>query len=95
MNGAATGGVRVVLRLEGLAVLMAALLANAKWGVGWGNFALFFFVPDLSFIGYLAGPRLGAASYDVAHSYIGALKRVSGVSAVGAIRRPIFWLASP
>lgn len=71
MSGATTGGVRLVLRLEGLCVLIAASVAYSKFDLGWGTFALFFLAPDLSFLGYLAGPRVGAISYNVAHSYIG------------------------
>ena len=71
-NGAVTGGVRTVLRLEGLLVLVAAALAYGRFGLGWGTFALFFLVPDVSFLGYLAGPRAGAAAYNAAHSYVGA-----------------------
>lgn len=73
MSGATTGGVRLVLRLEGLCVLIAAALAYARFGLGWGTFAWFFLAPDLSFLGYLAGPKLGAISYNLAHSYIGAV----------------------
>ncbi|MBT9540249.1 DUF4260 domain-containing protein [Thiobacillus sp.] len=73
MPGATTGGVRVVLRLEGLCVLIAASVGYSKFGLGWGAFALFFFTPDLSFLGYLAGPKVGAVSYNLAHSYIGAV----------------------
>jgi len=73
MSGATTGGVRFVLRLEGLCVLIAASVAYSKFGLGWGAFALFFLTPDLSFLGYLAGPKVGAVSYNVAHSYIGAV----------------------
>lgn len=72
MSGATEGAVRLVLRLEGLCVLIAALVAYAKFGLGWGTFALFFLAPDVSFLGYLAGPRIGAVSYNAAHSYIGA-----------------------
>ena len=71
MSGATIGGVRLVLRLEGLCVLIAASVAYSKFGLGWGTFALFFLAPDLSFLGYLAGPKVGAISYNVAHSYIG------------------------
>lgn len=73
MPGATTGGVRLVLRFEGLCVLIAALVAYSKFGIGWGTFALFFLAPDLSLIGYLAGPKIGAISYNLAHSYVGAL----------------------
>jgi hypothetical protein len=68
-----TGVVRWVLRLEGLCILIAGLIAYYKLDFGWGRFALFFFVPDLSFFGYLAGPRIGAIAYNSVHSYIGAI----------------------
>lgn len=73
MAGATTGGVSVVLRLEGAAVLVAAVVAYTKFGLGWGTFALFFLAPDISFLAYLAGPRIGAAAYDIAHTYILAI----------------------
>ena len=73
MTGETVGGVRMVLRVEGLWVLIAALLAYSRFGAGWGTFTLFFLTPDLSFLGYLAGPRVGAVAYNVAHSYIGAI----------------------
>lgn len=73
MSGTTNGGVRIVLRLEGLCILIVAAVAYSKFGIGWGTFALFFLTPDLSFLGYLAGPKAGAASYNVAHSYIGAV----------------------
>jgi hypothetical protein len=73
MSGETTGAVRWVLRLEGLCVLIAASLFYSKLDFSWGTFALFFLTPDLSFFGYLAGPRIGALSYNAAHSYIGAI----------------------
>jgi hypothetical protein len=73
MLGETTGAVRVVLRLEGLCVLIAASIAYSKFGLGWGTFALFFLTPDLSLFGYLAGPRVGAVSYNLARSYCGAV----------------------
>ncbi|MDM0010830.1 DUF4260 domain-containing protein [Variovorax sp. J22P168] len=71
------GGVRTVLRLEGLAVLVAATLAYGQLGAGWGAFAMLFFVPDFSLLGYLAGPKVGAASYNAAHSYLGPLAAIA------------------
>jgi hypothetical protein len=70
-SGAALGGVRIVLRLEGLVVLAAAVVAYMQLGASWGFFAMLFLLPDLSFLGYLAGSRAGAAAYNAAHSYIG------------------------
>lgn len=96
MASSVSGGVRVVLRVEGLCVLAASLLAYAKYGGGWGTFALFFFAPDVSFFGYLAGARVGAVSYNVAHSFIGALALLAlGVllDAPLAITAGIIWVA--
>jgi hypothetical protein len=62
-----------MLRLEGLCILAAAAIAYHKLGFGWGKFAIFFLAPDLSFIGYLAGPRTGAIAYNMVHSYIGVI----------------------
>ena len=70
MVGVTSGGVRVLLRFEGLCVLVVGLLAYAKFGDGWAILALFFFTPDLSFLGYLAGPKFGAVSYNCAHSFM-------------------------
>jgi hypothetical protein len=70
MSGATTGAVRVVLRLEGLCVLAGSLAVYAKYGAGWGVFAVCFLLPDISFLGYLAGPRVGACAYNSVHSYI-------------------------
>lgn len=78
MTNSVTGSVRVLLRLEGLAVFIAALYANNRWGVDWGTFALYFLLPDISFLGYLAGPRYGAVAYNLAHFYIGAIACLVG-----------------
>ncbi|WP_238136662.1 DUF4260 domain-containing protein [Variovorax sp. JS1663] len=71
LPGATRGGVRAMLRLEGLAVLAAALAAYQYLGASWGAFAMLFLLPDLSFLGYLAGARVGAIAYNAAHSYVG------------------------
>ncbi len=73
MSGKTTGIVRLILRLEGLCVLLVAMMVYSKFGFSWGTFALFFLTPDISFLGYLAGPRVGAVTYNAAHSYIGAI----------------------
>jgi Domain of unknown function (DUF4260) len=38
-------------------------------GRSWWLFALLLLAPDASMVGYLAGPRFGAALYNVFHSY--------------------------
>ena len=72
-TGAVHGSVRLWLRLEGLVVLVLAVYLYARGGHSWVVFATLFFLPDISFAGYLAGSRVGAAVYNVAHSYVGPL----------------------
>jgi len=93
---AVTGGVRALLQLEGAVVLGVALAAYAQFGAGWGVFALWLLVPDLSLLGYLAGPRAGAALYNAAHSYVGPVLLLAlGVFAAmpWAVAGSLIWLA--
>ncbi|WIJ25326.1 DUF4260 domain-containing protein [Devosia sp. RR2S18] len=68
----ATGGVRTVLRLEGLAALIVATAAYFTNGGTLWLFAVLFFAPDISFAAYTVNSRAGAAAYNVAHSYVSA-----------------------
>jgi hypothetical protein len=42
-------------------------------GASWWLYAALFLAPDLSFLAYLAGPRLGAIGYNALHATIGPL----------------------
>ena len=79
--GTVAGAPRTVLRLEGAAALAGASVAYASLGGKWSVFALLFLLLDLSMLGYLAGPRVGAACYNAAHTYLGpALLAVLGAT---------------
>jgi hypothetical protein len=67
---AVTGSVRIWLRLEGFAVLATSLFFYQRQSASWLLLAVLFFAPDLSMLGYLAGPRIGAAMYNIVHSYL-------------------------
>src|ERR1700744_2120795 len=69
-TGAVTGGLRTMLRLEGLTLFAGMTLLYAVWGGSWWLYALLFLAPDVSFAAYLAGPRFGAIIYNAAHSYM-------------------------
>ncbi|MDM0046885.1 DUF4260 domain-containing protein [Variovorax dokdonensis] len=71
--GATSAGVRMLLRAEGLALLIGALALYAQFGAGWGVFAAAFLLPDLALLAYLAGPRIGAMAYNATHSTLGPL----------------------
>ena len=59
---------RLLLRLEGLAVAAAGVALYVREDFGWLLFVLLILAPDLSALGYLAGPRAGSVSYDLAHT---------------------------
>ncbi|RED32681.1 uncharacterized protein DUF4260 [Rhodopseudomonas thermotolerans] len=69
----ASGGVLTVLRAEGLALFVGCSLFYVISEAPWELYALLFFAPDLSFLGYLAGPKVGAVVYNALHSTIGPL----------------------
>jgi len=56
-----------LLKLEELLMLGLALFLFSGLDYGWGLYALLFFAPDLSMLGYLANPRLGAWTYNLVH----------------------------
>ena len=74
--GAVTGAPRMLLRAEGAAVFAAAAIVFFWQGNPWWLFALLFLAPDLSFLAYFAGPRVGAAAYNTVHTTLGPLALV-------------------
>lgn len=58
-----------VLRAESAAALLAAVAFYGLNNFGWALFAICFLLPDLSMLGYLAGPQKGAAAYNAVHTY--------------------------
>ncbi len=71
----------LLLRLEGAAALVVATWVYALAGASWGWFAALLLVPDVSMVGYLRGPRIGAAAYNAAHTY--AAPALLAVASVG------------
>lgn len=63
-------GISMLLRIEALIELLLAIAAYRHIGGNWKTFALLFLVPDLSMLGYLVNPRLGAHLYNVGHTYL-------------------------
>ena len=61
--------VRGWLRLEGVAAFIAGLALYGWLGGPWLALLPFLLVPDLSAVGYLRGPRLGAFTYNVVHNW--------------------------
>lgn len=67
------GGLRLLLRAEGLALCGGALALYIASGHSWLLFAALVLVPDVSFAAYLAGPRAGAFGYNLVHTTIGPI----------------------
>jgi hypothetical protein len=67
--GMATGNVRTWLRLEGLAAFVAALAFFGTIGGNWLLVVPLLLVPDVSAAGYLAGPGVGAFTYNLVHNW--------------------------
>ena len=64
---AVTGSVRTLLRLEAAGVALLLVVLYARSGASWWLFVVLFLAPDLGFLGYLGGPRIGAAVYNALH----------------------------
>jgi hypothetical protein len=60
---------RTFLRVEGLAALGLALGVYATLGGPLWLLLVLALAPDLSMLGYLAGPRVGSLVYNVVHTY--------------------------
>ena len=58
----------ILLRIEALISLLICLGLYAWLGDSWVLFAVLFLAPDLSTVGYLAGPRVGSVAYDLFHT---------------------------
>jgi hypothetical protein len=87
---------RVLLRLEGAAVFALAVAGYRASGGNWWLFALLLLAPDLAALGYLAGNRVGAATYNLVHTYALPLALLAyglwGASPL-ALSLALIWLA--
>jgi hypothetical protein len=95
-TGAVSGGCRTLLRLEGLTLFLGMTMLYAVWGGSWWVYAVLFLVPDLSFAGYLAGPRVGAIVYNAAHSYMAPMTLMTtgfGFASPLTLSVALIWLA--
>lgn len=89
-------------RVEGGLVLVACLAMILAFGlfapVGpWWLWLILFFAPDIGFLGYLAGPRVGAAVYNALHLYAGGLVLTAvsllGTGATATAGLGLLWVA--
>jgi hypothetical protein len=71
--GAVEGMPRLLLRIEGAALSLAAVWMYHRIGGNWWLFAALILVPDVSFAGYLINTRIGAIAYNTMHVTLGPL----------------------
>jgi hypothetical protein len=60
---------RLLLHAEGLVIAVAGIALYFYADHPWWLLLALALAPDLSIIGFAAGPRVGAAAYDAAHTY--------------------------
>jgi hypothetical protein len=60
----------LLLRAEGLTILVAAVTAYAHVGAGWWLFAAGILAPDLGLAGYLLGRSWGTRIYNLFHTLV-------------------------
>jgi hypothetical protein len=93
---AVAGTPRALLRIEGFLVFAFSAALYGRLGESWWLFALLFLAPDLSFLGYLAGSRVGAIAYNAVHTSAGpVLLALAGflVPYQPAVAVGLIWLA--
>lgn len=67
--GARASMPRRLLHIEGATLFIAATAFFFWTGGVWWWYALLLLAPDLTMLGYLAGPKMGALIYDLGHAY--------------------------
>ncbi len=87
---------RLLLHLEGLAVLVAAIVCYGYQGYGWLAFILLLLVPDVTMVGYLVNNQPGSIVYNLGHTY--SLPLLLGVlslifNAPLGLQLALIWLA--
>jgi Domain of unknown function (DUF4260) len=95
-TGSATGGCRILLRLEGLTLFVGMTLLYAVWGGSWWVYLILFLVPDISIAAYLSGPKFGAMIYNAMHRYMAPMTlMVTGFATASplVLSIAIIWLA--
>jgi len=86
----------VFLRIEGAALLVAAVMLYFRADYEWWLFLVLLLAPDVGAAGYLLGPKIGAALYDTAHcEALPIALAVVGVlnSSNSCLKIALIWLA--
>jgi hypothetical protein len=94
-TGAVAGTPKLLLKLEGLALAAAGVWLYQRAGASWLLFAMLVLAPDLSFLGYLAGNRFGAFTYNAVHTTLAPIALgVAGLASANPLAQQLalIWL---
>lgn len=76
--------VHLHLHIQGAVILAIGLIAYAALGLKWWLFAVLILAPDLSMLGYLANPRVGAKLYNIGHSLLWSAVFIAAARLLGS-----------
>lgn len=65
--------VKILLRLEGLAILLVSVYFFSVVSGNWIAFVILFLLPDLALLAYLKDNRFGSTFYNLVHNYMTVL----------------------
>lgn len=82
-----------ILKLEQIAFFALGIFLFSQTNYSWWWFLALFFVPDISILGYLVNPKIGAVFYNIFHHYavaillyfIGIYFQVTELQMIGSI----------
>ena len=86
----------LLLRVEGLVLFGAALTLYVREDYSILLLVVLFLAPDLAFVGLAGGSRVGAITYDAAHTYVGPTLLASTALVVewsAGVQLGLIWLA--
>jgi len=58
---------KILIKIEELFLFGLSLILFSRLDFRWGWYAILFLAPDLSMLGYLANPQVGAWTYNLIH----------------------------
>jgi hypothetical protein len=90
------GAPRLLLRLEALVIGLLSIWLFHMSGASWWLFGSLILAPDLTMLGYLAGPRFGSVLYNAGHTLLwpGLLLGIGwGTQAPLAFALALIWAA--
>lgn len=82
-----------ILKLEQIAFFVLGVFLFSQTDYSWWWFLALFLVPDISILGYLVNPKIGATFYNISHHYavaigiyfIGIYFKITELQVIGSV----------